>query len=66
MSGTLERLMERIGEYLGRRAPLGLETEAMVFDASGRLLGKTKGADRLLSEIRKECEGNNEGQNFSG
>ena len=66
LPGTMERLMERIGEYLGRRAPLGLETEAMVFDASGRLLGKTKGADRLLSEIRKECEGNNEGQNFSG
>ena len=33
---------------------------------SRRLLGKTKGAGRLLSEIRKECEGNNEGQNFSG
>lgn len=51
---VMETVMERIDGVLRRRAGEGLSIEAVMFSTEEGILGKTKGADTLLEQIRRE------------
>ena len=51
---VMETVMERIDGVLRRRSGEGLSIEAVMFSTEEGVLGKTKGADALLEQIRRE------------
>lgn len=54
LESTMHRLMERIEQHLKYRAGGAMEIGAVVFSNEWGILGKTKQADMLLSQIQKE------------
>ena len=51
---VMETVRERIDGVLRRRSGEGLSIEAVMFSTEEGVLGKTKGADALLEQIRRE------------
>lgn len=53
---VMEQVMEKIADHLNHRALGKLQIECMVYSNEIGLLGKTKGAEELLEELKKQQE----------
>ena len=54
LKSVMESIMERIAFHLGQRCQNRLQAEAIVFSKEEGILGKTKGAQALLEQIKGE------------